>query len=142
MPRSTAGRLPASLLPRLHEQLSAIALDALTSDDARLSANFTSLFALVSEPTDSAATYLRELDAEVADLAANGERLAAYKKAVLAYLERFNRELNLWAPQIVEKLIEIEPHIDDMILRAAIVDAAPRPEGTVDESPLDQLVEQ
>jgi uncharacterized protein (TIGR02677 family) len=138
---ATAGRLSAGLLPRIHAQLSAIALDAHTSDDAELSANFTSLFALVSELADSAATYLRELDAEVADLAADGERLSAYKKAVLAYLERFNRELNRWAPQIVEKLIEIAPHIDDMILRAAIVDAAPRPDGTVDESPLEPLME-
>jgi uncharacterized protein (TIGR02677 family) len=138
---ATTGRLSASLLPRIYEQLSAVALDAHTGDDAGLAANFTSLFAVVEELADSAATYLRELDAEVADLAADGDRLAAYKAAVLAYLERFNRELNRWAPQIVEKLAEIEPHIDDMILRAAIIDAAPRPDGTVDESPLDPLIE-
>lgn len=138
---ATAGRLSASLLPRIFDALGAVVVDAETDDDSRLKADFTALFALVAELADSAATYLRELDAEVADLAADGERLAAYKAAVLTYLERFNRELNRWAPQIVAKFDELGAVIGALLARAASVDAAPRPDGTLDEGPVDQLNE-
>lgn len=136
---ATAGRLSASLLPRIHDALGALRSDADDPDDSRLAADFTSLFALVEELAESAATYLRELDAEVADLAADSERLTAYKAAVLTYLERFNRELHRWAPQIVDELDVLAPTIDGLLLRAARVDAAPRPDGSFDDGPLERL---
>lgn len=139
---ATAGRLSASLLPRIHEALEAILRDSDDHDDSRLAADFASLFILVDELADSAATYLRELGADVTDLAADTERLAAYKAAVLTYLERFNRELNSWAPRIVATLDQLRPHAPSLLARAAGVDAAPRLDGTVDDGPIDRLTGQ
>jgi uncharacterized protein (TIGR02677 family) len=139
---AVAGRLSASLLPRIYEGLQALSVDAADLDDSRLAADLTSLFALVDELADSAATYLRELDAEVAELAADSERLAAYKAAVLTYLERFNRELNRWAPQIVEVITTLTPVAPALLARAAKVDAAPRPDGTFDDGPIERLTGQ
>lgn len=136
---AVSGRLSASMLPRIHEALSAVAADAADGDDAKLAADFTSLFALVDELADSAATYLRELDAEVSDLAADTDRLAAYKSAVLTYLERFNRELHRWAPRIVAATDVLADDIADLLVRAAKVDAAPRPDGGYDDGPLDKF---
>src|SRR5581483_9722115 len=137
-----AGRLSASLLPRIHEALVAISGDATDHDDSRLVRDFQVLFGLVDELADSAATYLRELDAEVAELAADSERLAAYKAAVLTYLERFNRELNRWAPQIVDAINVVAPEAAGLLIRAAKLDAAPRPDGSYDDGPLDRLTGQ
>jgi uncharacterized protein (TIGR02677 family) len=135
----TAGRLSASLLPLVHEALVAIAGDAADGDDSRLAADFKNLFALVSDLADSSATYLRELDAEVNTLAADSDRLAAYKAAVLTYLEKFNRELGAWTPRIVVAIDSLIPQATGLIARAARVDAAPRPDGTLDEGPVDDL---
>lgn len=136
---AAAGRLSASLLPRIHEALTALTADANDSDDSRLAADFAGLFALVEELADSAATYLRELDAEVADLAADSDRLAAYKAAVLTYLERFNRELGRWSPKIVDAIAQLEPAAPRLLARVARLDAAPRPDGTLDDGPVDVL---
>jgi len=136
---ATAGRLSAGLLPRIHERLEAIRADADDHDDSKLSADFTNLFAIFAELADSAATYLRELDAEVAVLAADSDLLAAYKAAVLTYLERFNRELNRWAPRIVDAIETLEPQAGRLLRRAAGFDAAPRPDGTFDEGPVARL---
>lgn len=84
---ATAGRLSAGLLPRIFDALEAIRTDADEHDDSRLLADFTNLFAIFDELADSAATYLRELDAEAGDLAADSERLSAYK-AGAARLQR------------------------------------------------------
>jgi uncharacterized protein (TIGR02677 family) len=138
---AAAGRLSASLLPRIYEALGAVLVDAEAVDDSRLKADFNALFGLVEELADSAATYLRELDAEVADLAADSERLEAYKAAVLTYLQRFNRELNHWSPQIVDKFADLDEIIGALLVRAAGVDAAPRPDGTLDPGPIDELTE-
>jgi uncharacterized protein (TIGR02677 family) len=139
---AVAGRLSASLLPRIHEQLEALGRDADDHDDSRLAADFAGLFALVDELADSAATYLRELDAEVSDLATDAERLAAYKAAVLTYLERFNRELNTWTPRIVAAIEGLASDAPVLLARAAKVDAAPRPDGTIDDGPIDRLTGQ
>jgi len=137
---ATAGRLSASLLPRIHEALEAIIAGADDGDESRLSADFTALFSLVEELAESAATYLRELDAEVPDLAADSDRLAAYKSAVLTYLERFNRELNRWAPQVVDAIARLEPEAPALLARVAKLDAAPRPDGSYDDGPIDSLL--
>jgi uncharacterized protein (TIGR02677 family) len=139
---ATSGRLTASLLPRIHEALEAIAKDAVEDDDSRLAADFTGLFGLVNELADSAATYLRELDAEVGDLAANTERLAAYKAAVVTYLERFNRELTRWTPLIVASIEALAPQAPALLHRVGGIDAAPRPDGSIDQGPIQRLVEQ
>ena len=136
---ATAGRLSASLLPRIHETLLAIAGDAADGDDSRLSADFAGLFILVAELADSSATYLRELDAEVNTLAADSDRLAAYKAAVLTYLEKFNRELGAWTPRIVTAIGSLDSEAGGLLSRAARVDAAPRPDGTVDQGPVAEL---
>jgi uncharacterized protein (TIGR02677 family) len=138
---AAVGRLSASLLPRIHEALLALAGDAEDGDDSRLKADLTALFALVAELADSAATYLRELDAQVNDLAADSWRLSAYKTAVLTYLDKFNRELGHWTPRIVDAidgLDALDSHA--LLLRAGRVDAAPRPDGTFDGGPVDDLV--
>jgi uncharacterized protein (TIGR02677 family) len=134
-----AGRLSASLLPLVHEALAAIAVDAADGDDSRLAADFKSLFVLVSDLADSSATYLRELDGEVNTLAADSDRLAAYKAAVLTYLEKFNRELGVWTPRIVAAIDTLTLQAGELIARAARVDAAPRPDGTFDEGPVEDL---
>jgi uncharacterized protein (TIGR02677 family) len=136
---ATAGRLSAGLLPRIFDALGAIRTDADERDDSRLLADFTNLFAIFDELADSAATYLRELDAEIGDLAADSERLSAYKAAVLTYLQRFNRELNLWAPQIVGAIVALEDDATALLAAAAKVDAAPRPDGTLDDGPIERL---
>lgn len=136
---ATAGRLSAGLLPRIFDALAAIRADADEVDDSRLLADFTNLFAIFDELADSAATYLRELDAEIGELAADSERLAAYKAAVLTYLQRFNRELNLWAPRIVDAITAIESDAAALLTAAAKLDAAPRPDGTMDDGPIERL---
>lgn len=136
---ATAGRLSAGLLPRIFEALGAIRADADDCDDNRLLADFTNLFAIFDELADSAATYLRELDAEIGDLAADSDRLSAYKAAVLTYLQRFNRELNLWAPQIVDAIVALEDDAPALLAAAAKLDAAPRPDGTLDDGPIERL---
>lgn len=136
---ATAGRLSAGLLPRIFDALSAIRADAADHDDSRLLADFTNLFAIFDELADSAATYLRELDAEIGDLAADSDRLSTYKAAVLTYLQRFNRELTLWAPQIVDAITALEDNAPALLSAAAKLDAAPRPDGTLDDGPIERL---
>jgi len=136
---ATAGRLSAGLLPRIFDALGAIRADADERDDGRLLADFTNLFAIFDELADSAATYMRELEAEIGDLAADSERLAAYKAAVLTYLQRFNRELNLWAPRIVDAIVALDSDAPALLAAAARVDAAPRPDGTLDGGPIERL---
>lgn len=137
-----AGRLSASLLPRIHEALEALVRDSADHDDSRLAADFAGLFALVDELADSAATYLRELDAEVSDLATDSERLSAYKAAVLTYLERFNRELSSWTPRVVAAIDNLSVDAPQLLARAASIDAAPRLDGTVDDGPIERLTGQ
>lgn len=68
------------MLPRVHAALEAVGADLDDSDDGRLAADLTALFALVAELADSAATYLRELDAEVNELYRQGEHDSADAK--------------------------------------------------------------